>query len=143
MPVAIRGLRRNVITNLELFDLFYVPVHRGEPLVLEVLRDITSCKGTGPFSKMLCAVGHDSLCRAGEICNGLSVAEHIWSADKTGVTLVLRRTKTHRKGGPETFTIRDYNSNSGVRHPRRHFYRHNLWRSPSHYYTPRAQQQTI
>jgi hypothetical protein len=117
-----------VIAHLELFD--YVPVHRVEPLVLEVLRDITSCKGVNPFSKMLCAVGHDSLCRAGEICSGLSVAEHIWSADKTEVTLVLRRTKTHRKGGPETITIRDYGSNSGVRHLRRHFHRHNLWRSP-------------
>ena len=123
-----------VLQHLEFFD--QNPVRRVRPLTLDLLGQIQDCAAVLDLDKTMMSVGHDSLMRGGELCSGLRVQDLIWSANRRAVTITLSRSKCHRKGGPQTITIRDYGSYSGARLLRKHMYRHNLWQQPTSFLFP-------
>jgi hypothetical protein len=115
-----------IVSHLEYLDV--TPTRRVDPLVMELLQEILQSPLVDDITKMLIVVGHDSLQRGGEICSGYLVSEFRWSWDYMDVTMVLHRSKCHRKGGPQLITIHDYGITSGARLLRNHFDRYNLWK---------------
>jgi hypothetical protein len=123
-----------IIRFLEAADL--APTRRAAPLLQEILIAILNCKVIPDLTKLVCAVGHDGLLRGGEICSGLKVSDHCWSSSRKSVTIELRRTKVHRRGGSQFVTLRDYGPLSAVRALKRHFDLYNLWLRPNSFVYP-------
>jgi len=113
-----------IIQHLEAEDLS--PTRRMSPLLQELLASIFDVPTIPNLTKLVCAVGHDGLLRGGEICSGLLVSDHQWSASRTSVTIELKRAKAHRRGGLQFVTLQDYGPLSAVRKLRRHFNRYQL-----------------
>jgi hypothetical protein len=124
-----------VVEHLEFLDT--TPTRRARPLVHELIYDICDSSDVDELSKVMITVGHDSLQRGAELCSGVLVSDHLWSYDRREVSIMLGRTKTHRRGGAEPITIRDYGRQSGARHLRKHFDKFNLWTSPNTIVYPR------
>jgi len=118
-----------IIKHLESEDL--APTRRMSPMLQELLSSIFRVSTVPNITKLVCAIGHDGLLRGGELCSGLLVSDHQWSSSRKSVTIQLKRTKTHRSGGSQFVTLRDYGPLSAVRRLRSHFDRYHLWEKPS------------
>ena len=130
-----------VLQHLEYFD--QNPVRRVRPLTLDLLEPILNCDAVSDLDKTMLAVGHDSLMRGGELCSGLCAQDLVWSANRRAVTITLTRSKCHRKGGPQTITIRDYGPNSGIRWLRKHMNQHQLWTKPTSFLFPSSRNKSL
>ena len=118
-----------IIRHLEVEDL--APTRRVSPMLQELLASIFAATSVPNLTKLVCAIGHDGLLRGGEICSGLLVSDHSWSASRSSVTIELKRTKVHRRGGSQFVTLHDYGPLSAVRRLRAHFDRYKLWNRPA------------
>ena len=102
-----------IIQHLEVEDIS--PTRRMSPLLQELLSSLFEVSSVPKLTKLVCAIGHDGLLRGGEICSGLLVFDHLWSSSQASVTIELKRTKAHRRGGSQLVTLHNYGPLSAVR----------------------------
>lgn len=74
-------------------------------------------------------IGHDGLMRSGELFSKLIVEDILWSTNRLSFQLSLRRSKTHRTGGPIYISFADRSGWSAVKLLKMYLDRFKLWSS--------------
>jgi hypothetical protein len=120
---------QQVVKELQLRDP--VPVKQVRPLTLCLIAKMVDTMDLSDPLELMVAmtmtVCHNSLMRSGELLSGLTVEDIEWDLSARCFTIVLFRTKTHRRGGPQRVRVVDYPGRSAFKLLKRWFDHWGLW----------------
>ena len=124
---------KSVVQLLEFNDV--TAVQRKQPLVLLVINRILSLLNLRVPEGLLVGtammLAHNALLRTGELLSGIAVSDIHWNLYERSFTLVLIRSKAHRKGGAESIKCMDYEGMSAFKLMKKWFDMWGLWEHPT------------